>query len=118
VTTSATGGESRRVLFLHPPAAGRSLADWLLQLPAEPLRLETAVGIRDGSKSQGVTFEVQVNGVSLFRKSVLPGAGRLPVKADLSRWRGQTVLLTLVTDSEGSDYCDWATWAEPSLQSP
>lgn len=118
VTTSASGGESRRVLFLHPPASGRSLADWLLQLPDEPSRLETAVGIRDGSKSQGVTFEVQVNGVILFRKSVLPGAVWLPVKTDLSRWRGQTVLLTLVTDSEGSDYCDWATWAEPQLTNP
>ena len=118
VTTSACGGESRRVLFLHPPASGRSLADWLLQLPDEPVRLETAVGIRDGAKSQGVTFEIQVNGVSVFRKSVQPGAGWLPVKADLSRWRGQTVLLTFSTDSEGSDFCDWATWAEPGLQSP
>ena len=116
VTTSACVGESRRVLFLHPPAAGRSLADWLLRLPDQPVRLDTAVGIRDGAKSKGVAFEIQVNGATLFQKSVLPDAGWLPVRANLSRWRGQTVLITFITDSEGNMVCDWATWAEPRLE--
>jgi len=118
VTTSASGGESRRVLFLHPSQQGRSLADWLLKLPDGPVQLDTAIGIRDGAKSNGVAFEVQVNGATVFRKSVLPGAGWLPVRVDLGRWRGQTALLTLVSDAEGSSDCDWATWAEPKLQNP
>jgi hypothetical protein len=35
--------------------------------------------------------------------------------ADLSRWAGQPVLLSLVTDSDGPYDCDWACWGEPRL---
>ncbi len=113
--TAGCGGQSRRALALHPPAAGRSLADYFLQLPDAPARFVTAIGIRDGSKSEGVGFEVQVNGAAVFSKSLKPGTGWVSVEVDLARWRGQPVLLTLVTDAEGGFNFDWAVWAEPQL---
>jgi hypothetical protein len=35
---------------------------------------------------------------------------------DLSRSAGQTVLVSLVTDSLGSNNCDWAIWVNPRLE--
>ena len=100
-----------------PPPAGRSLADYLLRLPETPLRLATAIGIRDGSLSKGVGFSVEVNGEVQLTRSLQPGGGWVPVSVDLARWRGQPVLLTLVTDAEGGFEFDWAVWAEPKLES-
>jgi hypothetical protein len=117
VGQAACGGETRRALNLHPPPAGRSLADFLLKLPDAPLRLVTAIGLRDGSKSNGVTFEVELNGRSLFRQSLKPGGGWKPIEVDLQPWQGQPVVLTLVTDAEGDYNFDWAAWAEPKLVS-
>jgi len=37
---------------------------------------------------------------------------------DLSPWAGQTVLLGLITDSDGANICDWAHWGEPTLEAP
>jgi len=94
------GGQRRRALSLQPPMKGRSLADWLLRLPNEPVRLTTAVGIRDGTKAKGVRCEVQVNGATQFSRSLDSGDGWLPVKVDLARWRSQPVLLTFTTRTE------------------
>lgn len=113
--TVACGSQSRRALSLHPPPSGQSLADYLLQLPAAPVKFATAIGLRDGSTSQGVGFAVQVNGATVFQKSLLPGGGWVPVEVDLSAWRAQPVLLTLLTDAQGNYDCDWAVWAEPAL---
>ena len=118
VTKAACGGVERRALGLHPPQAGRSLADYLVRLPEVPARLVTAIGLRDGSKSKGVGFAVQVNGEIQFSQSLQPGTGWVPASVNLARWRGQPVLLTLITDSEGDFEFDWAVWAEPQLEAP
>jgi hypothetical protein len=110
------GNETRRALHEHPPNQGRTLVDYCLRLPAEPLALRASVGVRDGSKSTGVAFEVEVNGRRLFRREALPGRPWQPVELDLSRWAGRDVVLTLVTDSMGSFAFDWAVWAEPRLE--
>jgi hypothetical protein len=118
VTTATCGGLERRALSLHPPPSGRSLADFLLRLPNRPARFVTGIGIRDGSKSKGVGFAVQVNGEMQFAQSLKPGDHWIPVSVDLARWSGQPILLTLVCDAEGSYEFDWAVWAEPRLESP
>ena len=64
------GGQNRPALSLHPPPAGKSLADWWLKLPATAARLVTAIGIRDGAKSKGVGFAIEVNGRKVFEKTV------------------------------------------------
>jgi hypothetical protein len=116
VGEATVGNETRRALHEHPPNQGRTLVDYCLRLPAEPLALRASVGVRDGSKSTGVAFEVEVNGRRLFRREALPGRPWQPVELDLSRWAGRDVVLTLVTDSMGSFAFDWAVWAEPRLE--
>ena len=109
------GGQIRPALSLHPPPAGRSLADWWLKLPAVPARLVTAIGIRDEAKSKGVGFAIEVNGRKLFDKSVLPASGWLPVEISLAEWKNQPVVITFLTDALKDGQCAWAVWAEPRL---
>jgi len=109
------GGEMRRALHEHPPSNGKTLVDYWLKLPTEPVRFVSATGIRDGSVSQGVTFEVEINGKPMLRKTLKPGSGWVPAEVDLSPWRGQSVILTLITDSMGDYSFDWAVWGEPRI---
>jgi hypothetical protein len=105
-------------LSLHPPPSGRSLADYSRRLPESPVRLVTAIGIRDGSKSIGVGFAAQVKGETQSAQSLKPVSGWVPVSVHRSRWRGQAALLTLVTDAERGHEFDWTAWAEPRLERP
>src|ERR1019366_10627229 len=87
---------SRPALSLHSPPAGRSLADWWLKLPATAARLVTAIGIRDGAKSKGVGFAIEVNGRKVFDKTLQPASGWVPVEINLAQWKNQPVVLTLL----------------------
>jgi len=51
----------------------------------------------------------------LLSLSAYPSAGWRPFAVDLSAYAGQTILLSLVTDSDGANYYDWAFWGEPRL---
>ena len=46
----------------------------------------------------------------------LAGQASPTVRVDLSRWPGQTVLVSVVTDSLGSNNCDWAIRVNPRLE--
>lgn len=107
--------DKRISLGQHPPGYGKTLVDYWITLPIKPAKLITAIGLRDGSKSEGVGFEIWVNGKPLFTRNIIPNTGWLPVETDLSPYAGQSVMLTLVTDSLGSEYYDWAVWADPKL---
>ena len=108
------GGVTRPGLFVHPPNHGRTIAYFPLTLPPQASRLQCAIGLRDGSKSDGVLFSVEVNGVELARRKMVAGAWE-SLSADLSAWVGQTVVVGLVTDADGSFDCDWACWGEPAV---
>ena len=108
-------GVERPAISLHPPRQGCSLLDYDLLLPDTPTKLVTAIGIRDGSKSGGVGFRVEVNGKVLFSRDTLPGSAWIPVEVDMAAYRGREVMLTLVTDALGDFSFDWAVWAEPKL---
>ncbi|NLH97899.1 MAG: hypothetical protein GX446_00210 [Chthonomonadales bacterium] len=112
---AACSGIERPAISLHPPNQGCSLLDYHLQLPDVPLRLVTAIGIRDGSKSNGVGFRVEVNGKVMAAVDLLPGKGWIPMAVDLSGYRGREIVLTLVTDALRDFNFDWAVWAEPGL---
>ncbi len=112
---ATVAGVNRRALHEHPPNEGRTFVDYWLRLPATPLKLVAAVGVRDSSKSTGVAFEIEVNGKSLFRHEALPDQPWKPVELDLEAYAGKDVLLTLVTDSMGPFNFDWAVWAGPRL---
>ena len=118
VTHAACAGVIRRALGLQPPIRGRSLVDWLVQLPDAPLRLNTAIGLRDGATGKAMRFEVQVNGQTHLSRSLEPGASWLPVELDLSPWRGQPALLTFTAETQDRAGSIHALWAEPRLTAP
>ncbi|MBI5835159.1 MAG: hypothetical protein HZB16_22875 [Armatimonadetes bacterium] len=101
-------------LSTHPPSDGRTCVDYRLRLRDVAEQFTARVGLREGSKSSGVSFIVEINGHEVARRSMLPGDWQ-PLTADLSRWRGQPVVLSLIADSEGPFDYDWALWGEPKL---
>lgn len=113
--SATVGGVERSGVFAHPPDHGRTVIDLPLRLPAQAADLHCYVGLRDGSKSDGVIFIVEANGSELAREIMLPGEWR-EVTCDLSPWAGKPLVLTLTTDADGSHYYDWACWAEPTLR--
>jgi len=113
--TNSVGGEARAGLFTHPPNHGLTVADFALTLPAAPAELHTFVGLRDRSKSEGVVFRIEANGMGLARVPMKPGGWRA-VTCDLSAWAGKPVVLSLITDSDGPFSYDWAAWGEPTLR--
>lgn len=110
-----SGGVERRGFSAHPPDGGQALIAFPMTLGKEAAKLRTWAGLRDGSTSAGVVFRLEVNGQEVARQSVLPG-GWQELAADLSKWRGQPVVIGLVTDSDGSFSFDWAWWGEPRLE--
>ena len=116
VSEAKCGGQNRPALSLHPPPSGKSLADWWLKLPATATRLVTAVGIRDGAKSKGVGFAIEINGRRVFDKTVQVDAGWVPVQISLAEWKNEPVVITFLTDSLQEGQFAWAAWAEPHLE--
>ena len=113
-SASAVGGVRRNGLFVHPPNNGRTIATYLLTLPTDSARFVTYVGLRDGSKSDGVEVSVDINGSPQVRRMIQPGGWDL-LEVDLARWAGQPIVLSLVTDSAGAFTQDWTAWGEPTI---
>ena len=109
------GGVVKSGLHAHPPDRGMTVANMALAIPDEPAEFHSYVGIRDGSKSEGVVFSLQVNGTEVARRFMLPGEWQ-ELTADLSPWAGKTALVSLVTDSDGTYSFDWAVWGEPVIR--
>jgi len=121
---AVTRGTTKQAITMHPPwksASGTVFAEYRVKLPdVTPLTLAFANAIRDNTPaepaSDGVTFRVWAGGQKLFErhtdsKSWLDGA------ADLSAYRGQTVLLRLESHPgpKRDTTCDSSFWAEPVL---
>jgi hypothetical protein len=108
------GPQALPALNGHTPAWGQTHLEWLLHLPSQLLRLAVGAGIRKGGEQ--VAFRILVNGLVVWDGGD-PGSGRMVTgSVDLSPWAGQPVLLSLVTDSLGSNNCDWAVWVDPRLE--
>jgi hypothetical protein len=112
--SNQVGGVTRKGLVAHPPNTGRTVALYLLTLPAQPVHLRSFVGLRDGSRSEGVEVSIEVNGKSCTRQPIVPGDWH-ELDVDLSPWAGQPVALGLVTGSAGPFNYDWTAWGEPKL---
>jgi len=98
----------------HTPGWGQTHLEWLLRLPRQPLRMAFGAGIQPHGEQVG--FAVQVNARTVWDGGD-PGSGKMVEGAvDLSRSAGQTVLVSLVTGSLGSNNCDWAIWVNPRLE--
>ncbi len=109
--------ELRNGIFQHPPQGGVSELSWLITLPESGnLRLSTAIAMKKGSiQSDGVIFSVQINGKEVFSKLKEGSSGFEDVSIDLSRYAGQTVILTLCTASGETSAYDYAFWGDPLI---
>jgi len=116
ISADEVDGTPCKAISGHPPGSGRTALDWCVQLPAEPLRLQFHVQVRKGGGP--VAFEVQVNGQSLWHLPMPYPSGWKEGAVDLAPWAGKPVLLSLVTDSVGSNNCDWAAWGDVRLAAP
>ncbi len=108
------GEVQRPAINGHTPAWGQTHLEWALALPAQPLRLRFGAGVKPGGEQ--LSFSVLLNGQPVWHGG-WPGAGRQVAGAlDLSPWAGTSLLLSLVTDADGTNNCDWAIWIEPRLE--
>jgi hypothetical protein len=115
VVECVVGGVRSGGIFAHPPDGGQTVVQFPLQLPDEAAVFRTKVGLRDGSQSTGVRFLVQINGRQVAERRVLPGQWH-ELEVQLADWRGRPIVLSLVTDSDGSYYFDWAQWGQPRVE--
>ncbi len=106
-------GKAAAAINGHPPDFGRTVLDWCLELPAEPLRLDLAARVLP--LGGPVAFEVQVDGRPVWSLPMPFPAGWKKGSVDLAPWAGRKVLLSLVTDSLGTNICDWAQWGDLRL---
>lgn len=109
--------ELRQGIFAMPPSDGRSNLNYLVTLPSSgKITLTGAVGLKRGSNnSNGVIFGVTVNGKQLWSKSVKPTSSFQEFSISLEAYRGQTILITLYADANGSSAYDYAFWGDPYL---
>jgi hypothetical protein len=101
------------VISGHPPDFGRTVIDWCLELPQTRLRLEFQAQVLP--RGGPVAFKVEVNGQEVWSLPMPSPDGWKRGAVDLSAWAGKRVLLGLVTDSLGSNNCDWAVWGDVRL---
>ncbi|MBI3680426.1 MAG: hypothetical protein HY235_08520 [Acidobacteria bacterium] len=116
ISSAVSGGISKaRTINAHPPGYGQTILTWTLALPdTDGLKFGVSAGIADGANSNGVAFSVRVNGRQIWRFETSKPGWKTD-GADVSSWRGQNVLLELVTDSLADNSYDWARWADLAI---
>lgn len=117
--TASCGLVQRPALWQHPPVEGGAVVEYELRIPAEVerLRLQFAVGIRDGAQMQDdnfCAFRVLLNGVRVWSDTKQTCSWERFV-TDLPNQAGQPAVLQLMTDGLGNSRWNWAVWAEPQL---
>ena len=117
--TASCGLVQRPALWQHPPVEGSAVVEYELRIPAEVerLRLQFAVGIRDGAQMQDdnfCAFRVLLNGVRVWSDTKQTCSWERFV-TDLPNQSGQPAVLQLMTDGLGNSRWNWAVWAEPQL---
>ena len=110
-TVENLNGERKPSIFAHPPTNGQTIVQFPLQLPqSQQLTFSFSMVLEDNPCSNGVLFQVLVNGQNRF-EHLIESPDWIDADLSLSEFAGQTVLLELVTDLNGSNSCDWAHWA-------
>lgn len=114
--TETVGGVVKSSIFAHPPSNGMRIMNYFLTLPkGSNAALTGYAGLRANSKSEGVRYRIWKNGKELWSKHILPADGWVPIEVPLGEQSETPMMLTLITDSEGSHYFDWSTWVDPVL---
>ena len=111
-TVENPNGERKPSIFAHPPTNGQTILQFPLHLPqSQGLVFSFSMVLQDNPCSNGVLFQVLLNGQSRF-EHLIESSDWVDADLSLSEFAGQTVLLELVTDPNGSNSCDWAHWAD------
>ncbi len=117
-------GITKKGIATHPPyigGGGDVLITYTLSLPASPrVELSFYAGMDEGAQeSDGVNFFVEVNGQKIFETLVIEKRWQ-PFSVDLSRWRGQTISLTIGNNPGppgSTTHWDWSRWGEVRISS-
>ena len=111
-TAENPNGERKPSIFAHPPMNGQTILQFPLHLPqSQGLIFSFSMVLQDNPCSNGVLFQVLLNGQNRF-EHLIESPDWVDADLSLSDFAGQTVLLELVTDPNGSNSCDWAHWAD------
>ena len=111
-TVENPNGERKPSISAHPPTNGQTILQFPLHLPQfQGLIFSFSMVLQDNPCSNGVLFQVLLNGQSRF-EHLIESPDWVDANLSLSEFAGQTVLLELVTDPNGSNSCDWAHWAD------
>ncbi|QNK57689.1 DUF6259 domain-containing protein [Paenibacillus sp. PAMC21692] len=115
--TGSVNNVNKQGLDAHPPQRGQTHVEYALRLPVgTDAALTGFAGIKDGAdESGGVGFRIAVNGNIVWSEDMMPGAAWEPFHISLADYAGESVVLTLITDSMGDYGYDWAFWGEPQL---
>ncbi len=124
-------GQTRKVLFVHPTAAGNATLVYPVYIEARA-KLRTALAVAPGAwhlEGDGVVFEVYVEDDAgmhlLYSRYVDPKHHQqdrawLPITVDLGPFQGQIVRVILVVSSgpAADRRYDWAGWGTPRIEVP
>ncbi len=119
VDAASCGMVQQPALWQHPPVEGSAVVEYDVRVPAEVerLRLQFAVGIRDGAQMEDdnfCAFRVLLNGVRVW-SNTKQSCNWERFVTDLPNQTGQPAVLQLMTDGLGNSRWNWAVWAEPQL---
>jgi predicted Rdx family selenoprotein len=119
VGPATCGMVQQPALWEHPPVAGSAVCEYQVRPPTDvdSLKLQFAVGIRDGALMEGenlCAFRIMVNGVRIWSTTKQSTAWERYV-IDLPNLAGQELVVQFVTDALGDNRWNWAVWAEPQL---
>ncbi len=119
IDTASCGMVQQPALWQHPPVDGSAVVEYDLHVPAEVdrLRMQFAIGIRDGAQMEDdnfCAFRVLLNGVRIW-SSTKQSCEWERFVTDLPNQAGQHAVLQLMTDGLGNSRWNWAVWAEPQL---
>ncbi len=122
-------GDTRTVLFEHPPQKDQARLSYRVQIPSHAaLKFGVALApeVWSPTKGDGVTFQVYLEndegGSFVFVRYLNPKSNLTDRRwrnffVDLSPYSGKEMSLSFITESgPRQDYSyDWAGWAEPQL---
>jgi hypothetical protein len=119
VGSATCGMVQQNALWQHPPVSGSAVVEYQVHVPADVdrLRLQFAVGIRDGALMEGenlCAFRIFVNGVRLWSATKQTTQWERHA-VDLPSLAGQDAVIQWMTDGLGDARWNWAVWAEPQL---
>jgi hypothetical protein len=114
------GGITRAALWEHPPVSGSASVGYLVPVPMglRKLRLEFAIGIRDGSELPSdrlIAFRVLVNGWKLW-STVKNTHAWEELSIEMPQVSSDVARIEFVTDGLGDSRWNWSVWGEPRLE--